>query len=252
MTRLSLAIVSLASIAILLAPASSDACSLVQYPFGAQNLAAGAGIPVHPDPGVAAGSDTQAPSAVTISDPRVTIVENGCDGSGASCPSLDKVQFNVDFSDDVTPAEKMRFIASFGETAVEATAAEPSVIFSADPSDVRVVRAWLGFNRARSGSGFDREHLCFTLSAVDAAGNVGPRSQPLCLETTNDSASYVTVEQGTTCTKFEDPYAFGCSSAGGVFPLALGAALGALLLRRKSRQATRLMRVPIPEISMRT
>ncbi len=233
MTRLSLAIVSLVSITTLLAPASSDACSLVQYPFDLQTLDSDGGIPVHPSPGADAGSDTQAPGAVTLSDPRVTLVNNGCDGSGMSCPNLDLVQFNVDFSDDVTPAQKMRFIASFGDTEAEATAAAPSVIFSADPSDVLVVRAWLGFNRSRSEVGFDREHLCLTLSAVDEAGNVGPRSQPLCLETTDDSASYVTVEEGTGCQEFED-HGFHCSSAAGVFPLALGAVFGALLIRRRS------------------
>ena len=79
------------------------------------------------------------------------------------------------------------------------------MLFSADDADPRTITAFLGFGGGRSGNNFNRSNLCFTLAAVDEAGNVGARSSPRCVDTV--AASGADVVKGTPCS------APGCTSA---------------------------------------
>ena len=78
-------------------------------------------------------------------------------------------------------AERSRVVAAFGEKSELASTAPFALLF--EPPESGEVSIYLGSDKARSGSGFSREKLCFALAAVDDAGNVGPRSSPWCLNT---------------------------------------------------------------------
>ena len=220
-------------------PDTAEACSLMMLPRGVEQLPGPGELPPHPD-SESYGPDSQAPGPVTLSDPQVTLVHNGCNGSGASCPDMDLLDLTVSATDDLATSEQLRYIAAFGSTAAEATNAEAEIIFSPEPMDASRVRAHLGQDGQRSGHWFSAGALCFTLAAVDPAGNVGPRSAPLCLNTVDDDADYVTVVRGNGCT------GFGCTSTTATAaPLALGAAVTLLAF---CRRRVRIRTTPGPEV----
>ncbi|MFZ5442604.1 MAG: hypothetical protein ACOZQL_21525 [Myxococcota bacterium] len=206
-------------LALLLAAPAAWACSLVGLPVEAQPLT-DAGIPPLADAGV----DAQAPGQVVVQGVEVTLFTGTpCDGSGASCPQLDMLRVTLAASDDRTPADGLRYVAAFGATEAEAAAAPAELLFTHDLTATNTVSAYLGLNRRRSGAGFQRQTLCFTLAAVDGAGNVGARSSARCLDTTTTEGA--TLQPGVACSL---P---GCSTSAWS-PLAL---LAALALRRARR-----------------
>jgi hypothetical protein len=228
MNRIFAVVVAMSGLTGLLAPSAADACSIARAPFGMERLSSeDGGLPQLAQ--ADAGADSQAPAQVTVSAATVTLVANACDGSGASCPELDSLEFSVHGSDDVTAAAQLRFLAAFGGTATEAETADPEFLFGADPSDPTRVRAHLGVSEQRSGLGFGRDPLCFTLAAVDEAGNVGPRSTPTCLDTTDKSAAHVTTVTGNGCLG-----GFGCTSTRAITPMALGILLIGFAVRRRA------------------
>lgn len=202
-------------LSLLLGAPAAWACSILSQPVGAQPVT-DAGIAPLPDAGV----DLTAPGALVVEAVQLTLVESPCDGRGAACPQLDTVKVSFSATDDRTSADALRYVASFGGTEAEATAAAPSLLFEHDLQATDAVTAHLGVNRARSGEGFQRQQLCFTLAAVDAAGNVGPRSAARCVDTTSTEGA--TIFQGTPCS-------LGCSTAA-LSPLGL---LALVLLRRR-------------------
>ena len=196
-------------------PSLSWACSVALAPIGAatppQTLAR-----------ADAGTDSIAPSQVVLSDISVTLVSNACTGAGLSCPELDGLQLTAVASDGVTPAWALRYLAFFGNTEAEVTAATTAeLIFDANPATPSVVNAALGVGGARSGSGFGRANLCLALAAVDEAGNVGPRSAASCVKTTDAATA--------TTTKGQCPG--GCAVTPGL--MAWAAALALVLRRRR-------------------
>lgn len=202
-------------------------CSLIGRPYGMELLSSGTISPRSGD----AGADGQAPSKPALTNPRVSLYHGPCDGRGAACPELDWLEVEVSASDDRTSTRELRYVAYFGGTANDASAQpQPELLFEADGNDERRISAWLGLNRQRRGTGFERQALCFTIAAVDNAGNVGPRSDPLCLDTTDEKAATTVMVQGHAC---QQP-GVGCASTPGLLPFALGLLL---FLRRRSASA---------------
>lgn len=122
-------------------------------------------IPVRDD----SGADTTPPGTVIISAVALDL------GAPGPCGQLESLSFVVEGD------ERARVVAAFGEKSELASTAPFEVLF--EPPASGEVQIYLGSDKARSGTGFSREKLCFALAAVDDAGNVGPRSAPWCLNT---------------------------------------------------------------------
>jgi len=133
---------------------------------GQVSISASSPIPVLDD----GGTDTTPPGVVVISNVTLDL------GSGA-CPKIESLDFTVEGD------ERKRVVASFGDAFEVASTSGYEVLFA--PPESGTVSIYLGDDKARSGNGFSRKTLCFALAAVDDAGNVGPRSSPWCLNTTN-------------------------------------------------------------------
>ncbi len=116
------------------------------------------------------GTDTTAPGTVLISNVTLDL------GSGA-CGTIESMGFTVEGD------ERARVVAAFGDTFEVASTSGYELLFA--PPESGTVSIYLGDDKARSGNGFSRKTVCFALAAVDDAGNVGPRSSPWCLNTTN-------------------------------------------------------------------
>lgn len=182
--------------AVALSASWAFACSFSPF-LDQDNLASLAEVPVLDD----SGTDTEPPSRVELTS---LIIKLG----GGPCGS-DELNFSV-----VEPEEEgLRYVASTGASADEATDAVPSFLFELERHDD--IGVYLGVSKRRDGYGFSREKLCFTLAAVDAAGNVGERSAARCVNTVTGEGADETV---------------GCVSA----PWLL-APLGVLLARRRRR-----------------
>ncbi len=207
----------------LLTPAVAWPCSLAERPSDLEFLQGRAIAPVGD-----AGADATPPGKAGLSNPRVTLVRDACDGSGAACPQLDALEVTVAASDDQTPAARLRYVAYFSATAQEVAAAStPELLFGPNRDSATTVSAWLGLGSARGEQGFGRKTLCFALAAVDEAANVGERSDALCLDTTDTTAATTTLVQGTPC----GGGCAGCAGSGSGAAVVLG--LGALLRRRR-------------------
>jgi len=213
------------ALSICLVPAAVLACSLADRPPNAQPLSElDGGVPASQ---ADAGGDVQRPSKPVLSEPNTRLIRGGCDGSGASCPELDLFTVKVAATDERTAAAQLRFVASFGSSAVDASAAPQTLLFDADFSDPGQIRAWLGQGKSRSETGFSRSMLCFTVAAVDEAGNVSDRSDALCADTVSETAATTTVVQGSPCGLL------GCGCSSGAGSLALLALAAGLRLRRR-------------------
>jgi MYXO-CTERM domain-containing protein len=221
--------------AVMLVPSVARPCSLRQLPVGAEPFSTGSTVPNRLLDG---GTDATPPAKPTAANLKVTLVKNPCNGSGASCPQFDVLEFTVASGDLETPVDRLRYLAAFGATAAEAATAEPSLLFAADPSTPTAVSAWLGLDGLRSGSGFDRASYCFTLAAVDDGANVSPRSDAVCVDTTSTTAPTTTVTQGTPC----GALGCGCSTSsersGALLALLALAWLGAARVRAPARAGT--------------
>lgn len=206
-----------------LAAAPALPCSLAPQPVNPRPLGDG-GIETLPD----AGTDLQAPAQVVIDSVTLNLFDGvPCDGSGIACPQLDSLRIALTASDDRTAVADLRYAISFGATEAEATNAAPSLLVEHDFSSATTLSSYLGFNRARSGEAFARQNLCFTVSAVDGASNVGARSAARCLDTTASAGA--TLSPGNRCV------GQGCSTASAWPALWLALAGVSRRLRRSAR-----------------
>ncbi len=196
---------------------TSWACSLAQQPSDLQFLQHDAGVDLR-QPG--AGADDQPPSRPVLSNFKVTVIENGCNGSGISCPENDLLSMNVNSTDNVTATSNLRYVAAFADNESAATTAPFEILFGPDISDASRVTAYLGVGQ-RSNAGFQRGQLCFALAAVDAAGNIGERSEAVCIDTTDRNASTTEVVQGHPCRDSNGCSAIGTSGVGMAFLFAV-------------------------------
>lgn len=208
-----------------MAPALALACLLSEGPNEQLRLTSLDEVAALPG----AVADAVAPGQVQVSLTRLKLVDGGCDGSGISCPALDSLKLHVTASDDVTPVEKLRYVGRFAAQAGDVASAPAGLLFRADADDASSVSAWLGWGGHRSGVDFDKPHVCFSLEAVDEAGNVGPPSDVLCVDTLDRSASTTEVVEGHSCRTPDG----GCSAAGAGPLVLFGLAL--LGLRRRRR-----------------
>ncbi len=175
-------------LSVLLTATAALPCSMLDLPHNASSL---------PENDIAGeGDDTTAPSVVRIDDVELRLVRSPHDGSGFACPEPDRLVVTITASDEHTPIASLRYVAAFGDTAQAAASAAPSLLFQPDEGG-HTFSAWLGVDRQRSGEQFRRAQLCFTVAAVDAAANVGERSTPHCLDTTDERNA--TIEQGSGC-----------------------------------------------------
>ncbi len=188
--------------AVALAASWAFACSLAVGLPGEERITSMDEVPVLDD----SGTDTEPPAQVKVTSLTIKLGTAGCGTDG------------LFFSIAEPEEEGLRYVASTGESA---DSAEPSLLFSLERHED--VFIYLGSGKRRDGSGFSREKLCFTLAAVDAAGNVGESSTARCVNTVTGEGADETE---------------GCASA----PWLL-APLGVLLARRRhGRHGSRVSR----------
>ena len=96
------------------------------------------------------------------------------------------------------------------------------------PGPLDIVLSKTGCAPRSARVGFDRKTLCFALSAVDEAANLGPKSDAVCLDTTDETGAVVT--EGRPCV--------GCGCTGTTGLLGLAATLVWGLRRRAGRAPT--------------
>ncbi len=195
-------------------------------------FAADAGPEQEPLPPPDAGDDPTPPGKASVKEVSVRLVENGARGEGGSCPDLDLMRFVVDGADDVTPQAEL-FLAGFIAADLAALSAKtaPELFFQHDPGGETpgLVTIVLGasYNRGRDDGPFrSSQPYCFAISLRDRGGNLGARSEPVCLDTSDPRGPFAEVVPSTQ----------GCSAAsgGGLLPLGLGLAL--LSFARRSRR----------------
>lgn len=177
--------------AVLLAAALSFACRPSTVLPGEQKVSASSPLPAR----VTDSGDTTAPDRVVIDNVEVKL-------NAGACPNIDVLRLRVTAFDNKTASASLRYIASFGSTTAEADAADPVLLFDTT-SATHIDIPLLGEAEAHFGG----PPRCFTLSAVDDAANVGPKSEARCVDTSKPT---------------------GCSSAP-----ALLVPLGLLLARRR-------------------
>lgn len=140
-------------------------------------------------------ADTAAPDAPVIDSVVVRYVTNGHDGGAAGCPDLDVMNLQLALEDDRTASNELVLIAYVGDDEAAANSADAGYVWmptewnDPDPGDgLAFAQVLLGVAKNHERSG---EHLraagpmCFTLAAMDRAGNVSERSEAVCLDTTD-------------------------------------------------------------------
>lgn len=177
-------------------------------------------------------ADTTPPSTPDLT--VRTLLVRDPQGAGAfSCPDTDALELVIHATDDTTPAEHLS-IAAYVAPDVVALAArtEPDLIFAFDPGPAdeppTTATITLGESVGRQRDGAPLRvagPFCFAVAIVDWAGNVGPRSTPTCLDTTDPSDPTVVwvASAGCACQGGR-----GGASFGGVVLV-----VGALLRRRR-------------------
>lgn len=143
------------------------------------------------------------------------------------------MDFDAEVTDDGTTSGHLHLLGYFGTDEAElAAATEPEVMFWPWPSDdgFPAVHISLGFGGAhdRDGEHFRKGRYCFSLSAVDLAGNESERSDPECIDTRDTSDPRVDFA-GCSCTTTR-----GSWPAGLLLPL--------LLVRRRRGRAPKVTR----------
>ena len=132
-------------------------------------------------------------------------------------------------TDDSTSAGHLHLLGWFGGDETElAAATEPEIMFwpwlrDADSPAVNISLG-IGGDHDRSGEHFRKGRYCFSLSAVDLAGNESERSDPECIDTRDADDPRVDFA-GCECTSAPD------RSAPWALPLLL------LLWRRRFRHS---------------
>lgn len=178
--------------------------------------------------------DSVAPAQTTVRSVRVEyFVDHEFDpeacGPGGDA---DVLVMSLDAADEGTATGRL-WLGYFGDTEDEALAAEaPGILLAGD--DEILVSLGDSSTHARSGVGFSRaERYCFAIAAMDQAGNIGPRSEPVCLDTDDPDDPLVEVVEPSCSVA-------GVEAAAGLPRLAtIALALFALavLVRRRRRMA---------------
>ncbi len=187
---------------------------------------------------VGASADTTPPSRATIRSLSVLYAEDAPSEPIGTCQN-DALVLAVDGVDDVTPADELVTVAYVGATPEEVLAREePDVAFAYDPGPedralTSTIALGLSAGHERDGEGLRRAGpFCFSVALVDWAGNVGQRSEPVCLDTTDPA------DPSVEPVAYDEPCSgFFCAGAGDEPPVAgafsLLAFAGLLAWRRR-------------------
>jgi len=212
---------SLLGVLFVLGSGISDACTL--------KLGPRSGTYARPPAG-AATSDTMAPTPAYLSEVVTLLVSDPEESDGVDCADVDELTFRVDGSDDTTPPEDLYLAAFIAPSQADVFLnPTPTTYLKYDPGAAasRTVTIALGEakHRARDNAPFrSQTEFCFAIALVDAAGNMGARSEAQCLNTTYPYDRTV---------RFVEKHPGGCSSSAGLAAwLALGTA--SALRRRRS------------------
>jgi hypothetical protein len=151
---------------------------------------------------------------------------NGGSTAAFGCPNVESMDFDVEVTDDGSAPTDLHLLGWFGADEAElAAAAGPEIMFWPWPREdgFPAVNISLGFGGAhdRDGEHFRKGRYCFSLSAVDLAGNESERSDPECIDTRDPDDPRV------------DFASCGCMSTGGS---RWGVLLLPLLLARRRRR----------------
>lgn len=155
---------------------------------------------------VGMGPDTTPPGQVSLSSVRTLLVEDPVGAGAFSCPDVDTLVLESDVTDDTTPNENITLLAFIGsdEEEVSNKATVDIALGSDRLGDAPGLRSTIALGvaegRQRDGLGFSVEGpFCFSLAAMDWAGNIGPRSAPQCLDTTDPNDPTVELVDGQSC-----------------------------------------------------
>ena len=173
--------------------------------------------------------DAEPPSRPILDGLHVTL-HRRAGGGGFSCPNVESMDFDVEVTDESTSAGHLHLLGWFGTDEAElAAATDPEIMFWPWPRDADSpavnISLGLGGDHDRSGEHFRKGRYCFSLSAVDLAGNESDRSDPECIDTRDTDDPRVDFA-GCGCTSTRD---------GSAPPWALPLLL--LLWRRRLRQS---------------
>jgi MYXO-CTERM domain-containing protein len=178
------------------------------------------------------GADMTPPPAPTVSA-RTLLVQDPVGAGGLSCPDTDSLELTIVGDDDTTPRAHLglaAFIAA-DETQLAAKTTHDLVFgYDLGPSDVPTIATIVlgeSVGRMRDGEPFrSPDRFCFALALVDWAGNVGPRSTPTCLDTTDENDPTVEWVESSGC---------GCRTSGRPGSWLVVLAFGFVVRRRRRR-----------------
>jgi hypothetical protein len=164
--------------------------------------------------------DLTPPGAPEITRIRTVLYSNPHNGSGYSCAEVDWLDLHVHGIDDRAALDEMGALIFRGANVEELAAAERPVFTAAigaahDPE--WNLKFNLGYNRERSGQQLSIDGpMCIAIALIDVAGNIGPRSTPVCLDTTDENDPTVTVTEGAShaCAVHSNTVGTGGSMAG--------------------------------------
>jgi hypothetical protein len=155
----------------------------------------------------AGAADVTPPSAATLVSLGVRYA-SGAPATGATCQTDDMV-LEVGGSDAETPRGELVVVVFAGATEAEALAAEPALGAADDDAaaeDTITATLVLGTSAGHTRDGGrlpESGTYCVAVALMDQAGNVGPRSEAVCVDTTDPDDPAVELV----------PYAPGCSGA---------------------------------------
>lgn len=182
--------------------------------------------------------DTTPPSVADLVDVTV-VLSDEAPATGSSC-QVDALVLEVAGTDDRTPMEELATVVFLGTTEAEAMSiTAPAMGLAYDrgaPGRTLVSTVVLGAAEGHRRDGGPLRSVgtfCFAAALMDTAGNVGARSVPRCLDTTDvaDPAATV-VPYDPPCSGAFCAASPGRASSHGLLGV-LGLALTALLVRRR-------------------
>lgn len=178
-------------------------------------------------------ADYAAPEKPVLSNPLFTLERERIISRALPCGSAPNTfEFDLDVTDEGSASNQdLVILAYFGRSAQLATSAETAQMAFmmsswAEPAERITAYVWEG-----NTEGFTTSvEFCFAVEVMDLAGNVSPRSEPMCVNPTDRRAPYVTGSGAGGCS-------VGASGSSSSSPWSL-ALLGFVLLgaRRKTRR----------------
>ena len=185
---------------------------------------------------IVSAPDLVAPSVSRLSNVRVELPAAPVGQAGCE---FDSLHFRVEAEDARTAPQQLQYAVYFAETVeLLAEVESPEVLLASRDAFGGEVVIVLGMSgeRRRDGEGFRREGtFCFAVSAMDLAGNLGERSIPVCLDSTDTGDPLaVPTEYDPACSGL-----FCQLTPGGGSAPALAWAIPALLFARRRRRSAR-------------